>query len=79
MSTLTATSPVQATSGYASNLGRAACALVYALFAVAPRASTAGSRVTTRDLRRLYGMANRCDSVMPNLAQELRMIAARSN
>jgi hypothetical protein len=78
MSTLTVTSPVQATSGYASNVGQAARALVRALFAVAPRAATDDSHVTAGDLHNLYCMANRCESVLPNLAQELRIIAARS-
>jgi hypothetical protein len=77
MSTLTATSPVQTTSGYLSNVSRAAWALVHALFAVTPRASTAGNRVTARDLCHLYDIADRCDSTLPNLAQELRMIGAR--
>lgn len=77
MSTLTITSPVPATSGYINNVSRAARALVHALFAVAPRASTAGSRVAARDLRHLYGMADHCEATLPNLAQELRMIAAR--
>ena len=77
MSTLTAASPVQTTSGYLSNVGRAAHALVYALFAVTPRTATAESRVMARDLCHLYGIADHCDSTLPNLAQELRMIAAR--
>ena len=81
MTTLTASTPAQATVGsnYAANVSRAARALVHALFAVKPRVATSASRVTARDLYRLYGMANKCESVMPNLAQELRFIAARGN
>lgn len=81
MSTLTATSPAQADAGltYAQNVGRALRALFVALFPVAPRAN-AEKRVAKADsvnLFHLYKLANQGDSVMPNLAQELKMIAAR--
>jgi hypothetical protein len=83
MSTLTAASPGHADTGssYAQNVGRATRALLAALFAVVPRASASSraDRITSRDLSRLYRMAGQYDSVMPNLAQELRAIAARAN
>lgn len=87
MSTLTATSPLQADAGqgYVQNVIRAARALLTALFAVAPaaprastNAETRSEAVSSRDLFRLYQMANQYDSVMPNLAQEIRAIAVRN-
>lgn len=87
MSTMTIASPVQVTDGtsYMRNVGRAARALLVALIAI-PHASTvaAPTKVETRkaarddmSLYRLYCLASPYDSVMPNLAQELRVMANR--
>jgi hypothetical protein len=81
MATLTIATPNGATigSGYAQNVGRAARALLAALFAVRPRAEKpAKARRASDDisLYRLYGMSA-YDSVMPNLAQELTVLAGR--
>lgn len=91
MSTLTITSATQATTaaGYLENVGRAARALLAAIVAV-PHASKAADvtpaaaevRSAARreaSLYRLYTLAGQYDSVMPNLAQELRIIAGRDN
>lgn len=81
MATLTIATPTGAIAGpsYAQNVGRAARALLAALFAVRPRAEQpAKARRASDDisLYRLYGMSA-YDSVMPNLAQELNAIACR--
>ena len=83
MATLTIATPTAGTFGssYAQNVGRAARALLAALFAVTPRTQQpAQVRQATGDLSlfRLYRMAG-TDSVMPNLTQELNMIAKRQD
>lgn len=81
MATLTIATPTAGSVGssYAQNVGRAARALLDALFAVTPRAAQpAKARRASNDvsLSRLYRMSG-SDSVMPNLVQELDMIAKR--
>jgi len=81
MATLTIATPTAGTIGssYAQNVGRAARALLAALFAVTPRAEQPAKVRQAREdisLLRLYRMAA-TDSMMPNLAQELDMIAKR--
>lgn len=81
MSTLTYGSHAPANAGlsYTQNVGRAARALLAALLAVPVRKD--GASVTVR--RHEYEFADaeqiaaRYESVMPNLAQELRVMAAR--
>lgn len=86
MSTLTVSAANQAAGTYGQNVAQAARALLAALFAIAPTrpqeqaASEAAPAARTRareevSLARLYRLAGSYDSVMPNLAQELRMIA----
>ncbi|OWW19904.1 hypothetical protein [Noviherbaspirillum denitrificans] len=82
MATLTIANPTAGTIGssYAENVGRAARALLAALFAVTPRAEQPAQVRQAREnvsLYRLYRMSA-SDSVMPNLAQELDMIARRA-
>jgi len=87
MSTLTITAPAHVSDGasYMNNVGRAARALLVALLAVPHAAAVAApakaeARSTARDnvsLYRLYCLASPYDSVMPNLEQELRVIASR--
>jgi len=90
MATLTVQSPAHAGNGvdYLHNVGRATRALFAAILAV-PRPATVATesvealpvaRAADRDdlsLYRLYCLASPYDSVMPNLAQELRVIAGR--
>lgn len=87
MSTMTITSPADVSNGagYMHNVGRAARALLVALLAV-PHATTAAApvkeevRKAARDnvsLYHLYSLASPYDSVMPNVAQELRVMANR--
>lgn len=85
MSTLTISPSATAEAGhsYARNVGRAARALLAALLAL-PQSAPARSREAVRgttgddlDLYRLYRMTGSSDSLMPNLAQELRTMAAR--
>jgi hypothetical protein len=81
MATLAIASPTTGTVGtsYADNVGRAARALLAALLAVTPRAAQPAKACEAREgvsLLRLYRMSG-TDSVMPNLAQELDMIAKR--
>lgn len=86
MSTLVITpaNTASAGAGYLHNVGRAARALLAALISVpqTPAPATAKEKVRTADqdvsIYRLYRMAAQYDSVMPNLAQELRVIAARN-
>ena len=81
MATLTIATPTAGSIGssYAQNVGRAARALLAALFTVTPRAAQPAKAQQAREevsLLRLYRMSG-SDSVMPNLAQELDMIAKR--
>jgi len=81
MATMTIARPATVNTGssYAHNVGRAARALLAALFAVSPKAEKKAS--TSNDdisLYRLYRMAGSRDSVMPNLVQELDAIAKRA-
>lgn len=86
MSTLVITPTNTATTdtGYLHNVGRAVRALLAALISVPHKAAPAPApaKVRTADnevsIYRLYRMAAQYDSVMPNLAQELRAIAARN-
>ncbi len=79
MSTLTMASPSRTVAGpnYAQNVGRAARALLAALLA---RPARLPARVSKRrtDGERLFRFAAQYESVMPNLAQELRAIACRN-
>ena len=81
MATLTIATPTAGTVGssYAQNVGRAARALLAALFAPTPRAESQAKVRQASDevsLLRLYRMSG-TDSVMPNLAHELEVIAGR--
>ena len=81
MATLTIATPTAGSVGssYAQNVGRAAHALLAALFAVAPRAEQPAKARQAREdisLYRLYRLSG-SDSLMPNLKQELDMIARR--
>lgn len=81
MATLTIANPTAGSIGasYAHNVGRAVRALLAALFTVSPRAAQPAKAEQAREgvsLMRLYRMSA-TDSVMPNLAQELDMIAKR--
>ncbi len=86
MSTLTISTTVPASAGltYAQNVGRAARTLLAALLATPARAHAAPKQVVTarrhsRDddmaLYRLNCLASPYDCVMPNLEQELRVLA----
>jgi hypothetical protein len=86
MSALTFPTTVPASAGltYAQNVGRAARTLLAALLAIPARAhATPGhgstARRHTRDddmaLYRLNSLASPYDCVMPNLEQELRVMA----
>jgi hypothetical protein len=81
MSAATITSTSSIGLSYTQNVGRAARALLAALLAVNARPATPAKRALDRDrelsLRELYRLAAGYDSVMPNLAQELRYIASR--
>jgi hypothetical protein len=79
MSTLTISSPARfEDAGYLQNVGRAARALLAAVFAVQPTAKAAAvDKHSQVSLTRLYRLARSYDSVMPNLAQEMRAIAKR--
>lgn len=74
MSTMTAANPAQFSStNYLANVAAAARDLLAAIFAV-KTAKTSGET----SIGDLYRMAASYDSVMPNLAQELRAIALRA-
>lgn len=78
MSTMTITSPAHvAGSSYLENVGVAARNLLAALFAVRPQTRPA-KKSDEVSLAELYRLAGSYDSVMPNLAQELRTIALRA-
>ncbi|GAB3554167.1 hypothetical protein GCM10027343_41830 [Noviherbaspirillum agri] len=88
MATLTVQIPAHAGNGadYVHNIGSAVRALFAAILAV-PRSAPATTEVDALpvakadredlSLYRLYCLSSPYDSVMPNLAQELRMIAGR--
>jgi hypothetical protein len=92
MSTLTIARPAStnALQAYVKNVGQAGRLFLATLLAIEPHrsahaAGTAVKAVETRDkhqsvgsLLRLYGLASQSDSVMPNLAVELRYIASRA-
>lgn len=69
---------------YGQNVGRAARALLAALLAIPSRSNAAVAEKTMSERERresvfgLYRLASTYDSVMPNLAQELRAIANRN-
>lgn len=87
MATLTVHIPAHAGSGsdYLHNIAEAARALFAAIRAVPLSAPAAAEELPVArevagddmSLFRLYSLASPYDSVMPNLAQELRMIAGR--
>lgn len=86
MSTLTITTPAQAIdgAGYLRNIGRAVRSLLAALITVPHKPVVAQEQVEVRSaerddmsLFRLYSLASPYDAVMPNLAQELRVMAGR--
>lgn len=79
MSTATFTSAQTADLSYTENLGRAARAFLKALLAVTPEAKPrAEEKRDVASIAQLYRMARSYDSIQPNLAQELRAIAARA-
>ncbi|MGH8807799.1 MAG: hypothetical protein ACREX0_07975 [Noviherbaspirillum sp.] len=90
MSTFTIASPASTGNGlsYAENVGRAARGLLAALLAVKPQADVAATASAAPaakgkvrgdlSLYELYRLAGSYDSLMPNLAQELRAIASRN-
>ncbi|RJG06879.1 hypothetical protein D3870_13510 [Noviherbaspirillum cavernae] len=75
-------SPVRS---YVANVGHAGRALIAALLGIGGGAATADNHVAgdtdaqRLSLFRLYSLASPYDSVMPDLAQELRYIATRAN
>lgn len=86
MSTLTITTPAQAIdgAGYLRNIGRAVRGLLAALITVPHKPAVTQEQVEVRSaeradvsLYRLYCLASPYDAVMPNLAQELRVMAGR--
>lgn len=91
MGTLTVTSPAHvAGTNYAQNVGRAARALLDAILAFRASAPVATSAPIVRSaqevrakarenvsLYRLYALSAPYDSVMPNLRQELEIMAGR--
>lgn len=92
MGTLTITSPAHVTgTSYAQNVGRAARALLDAILAirsrsaeVAPPVVRSAAEVRTRarqnvSLYRLYSLSSPYDSIMPNLRQELEIMAGRDD
>lgn len=82
MSTMTIASPAHAAgSSYLENVGTAARNLLAAIFAVRPQTRAtepARKKADEVSLAQLYRLAGSYDSVMPNLAQELRTIALRA-
>lgn len=65
-------------TSYFANVGRAARALLAALLARKQRPAAAVSkRSRQRDLRTLFELASSQESLSPNLAAELRIIALR--
>ncbi|HVK96052.1 MAG TPA: hypothetical protein VM571_15150 [Noviherbaspirillum sp.] len=84
------TAPAHSSSGlsYTQNVKRAAYALLSALLAITPTARETPNNSTVAacgkrkkdeiSLRRLYRLAASSESVMPNLAQELNLIARRN-
>jgi hypothetical protein len=66
---------------YTENLGRAARAFLTALLAITPKAKPvaedAKAKRNAGSVAELYRLARGFDSIQPNLAQELRAIAAR--
>jgi hypothetical protein len=92
MSTLTIARPIptSALHTYVKNVGQAGRLLLATLLAIEPHhsAHAAGTAVkavesgykhqSAGSLLRLYGVACQSDSVMPNLAAELRYIASRA-
>jgi hypothetical protein len=82
MSTLAISHPSQSdvVQTYWKNVGQALVALVAAVFAAKPAATSIAEASTadasaTPSLYRLYSLASRFDSVSPSLAQELRFMA----
>ncbi len=81
MSALTYGSHAPASAGlsYAQNVGRAARALLAALLAIPLRRDSASAAVRRHESEFADAelIAARYESIMPNLAQELRVMAAR--
>jgi hypothetical protein len=78
------TAPYGQSAGYLSNVARAARGLAAALLAVPPVAEVTAvaqpevrSAAKVKNVAALFRMARQYDSVMPNLAAELRSLAAR--
>jgi len=79
MSTATFSSAQTAGLSYTENLGRAARAFLQALLAITPEAKPAAAeKRDVASIAQLYRLARSYDSIQPNLAQELRAIAARN-
>jgi len=88
MSSLVIETSPNAVGGYLTNVGNAVRSLLAALLAVKPRQAKVVTaaietrketvRAKARNLAQLYRMANQYDSVMPNLAAELRSVASRA-
>jgi hypothetical protein len=78
---IASTAPATANGSYAENVGRAARSFLAALLAVKPeqahKAAPSNAKAKYDSLYALYRLAGSYDSVMPNLAQELRAIASR--
>lgn len=65
-------------TSYFANVGRAARGLIVALLARKQRsAAVVSQRARQRDLRTLFELASSQESLSPNLAAELRIIALR--
>ncbi|MEC4718478.1 hypothetical protein RY831_04925 [Noviherbaspirillum sp. CPCC 100848] len=79
MSTATFNSTQTVGLSYTENLSRAARAFLQALLAITPEAKPAAEeKRDVASIAQLYRMARSYDSIQPNLAQELRAIAARA-
>ena len=88
MGTLTISSPAHAGSNYAQNVGRAARALLDAIMSFRQSTTQAAPIVRSAhevrakarqnvSLYRLYSLSSPYDSIMPNLRQELEIMACR--
>lgn len=92
MSTLTIARPIptNALQTYVKNVGQAGRLLLATLLAIEPHRSAHAAGIAVKaaetgdkhqsagSLLRLYGVACQSDSVMPNLAAELRYMASRA-
>jgi len=81
MATLTISNPtsVQTPQSYLFNVGQAVRALLIALLGVQSTQAIAGQADANLSMFHLQSLATPYDAVMPELANELRYMAARAN